>query len=51
MDVSRKLGILVFSMMPAIIGGGVLFALFHSYTIVGIYEFLLLCTVGAFVSS
>ena len=50
MDVSRKLGILVFSMMPAIIGGGVLFALFHSYTIVGIYEFLLLCTAGAFVS-
>ena len=50
MDVPRKLGILVFCGMPAIIGGGILYALFHSYTVVGVYEFLLVCTAGAFVS-
>ena len=50
MDVSRKLGILVFCAVPAIIGGGILFHLFHSYPIVGVYEFVLVCTAGAFVS-
>ena len=50
MDVSRKLGILIFCMVPAIIGGGILFHIFHSYTIVGVYEFLLLSAAGAFVS-
>jgi len=50
MDVSRKLGILVFCAVPAIIGGGILYHLFHSYPIVGAYEFILICTAGAFVS-
>jgi len=50
MDVSRKLGILIFCGVPAIIGGGILYALFHSYSIVGVYEFVLLCTAGAFVA-
>jgi hypothetical protein len=50
MDVSRKIGILVFCGVPAIIGGGILYHFFHSYTIVGAYEFLLLLTAGAFVS-
>ena len=50
MDVSRKLGILVFFGVPVIIGGGILYGLFHSYTIVGIYEFVLLGVAGAFVN-
>jgi hypothetical protein len=50
MDVSRKLGILVFFGVPAIIGGGIVYALFHSYISVFIYEVVLLFVAGAFVS-
>lgn len=50
MDVSRKLGILVFFGVPAIIGGGIVYALFHSYFPVFIYEIVLLFVAGAFVS-
>jgi hypothetical protein len=50
MDVPRKLGILVFSGVPAIIGGGILYHFTHSYTVVGIWACLLLCTIGAFIS-
>lgn len=50
MNVSRKLGIVVFCMVPAIIGGGIIYAIFHSYMPVVIYEILLLFTAGAFVS-
>ena len=50
MDISRKLGILVFFGVPAVIGGGITYALFgDSYTAVFIYEFLLLLTAGIFV--
>ena len=50
MNVSRKIGIVVFSMVPAIIGGGIVYAIFNSYMPVFIYEILLLFGVGAFVS-
>jgi zinc transporter ZupT len=50
MDVSRRLGILVFCAVPAIIGGGIIYAIFGSLTPVWIYEVLLLITAGAFVS-
>ena len=50
MDTSRRLGILVFSAVPAIVGGGIVMALFDSLTIMWIYEVLLLVTVGALVS-
>jgi zinc transporter ZupT len=51
MDISRKLGILVFFGVPAVIGGGITYALFgDSYNAVFIYEFLLLFTAGIFVS-
>lgn len=51
MDVSRKLGILVFCGVPAIIGGGIVSALFgHSLVAVAIYETLLIIAAGAFVS-
>ena len=48
---SRKIGILVFFGVPAIIGGGIVYSLFgHSYTPVFIYETLLLFFAGAFLS-
>jgi len=50
MNVSRKLGILIFCAVPAIVGGGILYALFHSYAPVLVYELLLLLTAGAFLS-
>ncbi len=50
MDVSRKLGILVFFGVPAIIGGGIVYAIFDSYTPMWIYEVILLFLAGAFIS-
>ncbi len=50
MDISRKLGILVFCGVPAIIGGGILFGMFHSYIPVAVFEILLLLVAGAFLS-
>ena len=50
MDVSRKLGILVIFGVPAIIGGGIVYAIFHSYIPVFVYEILLIFVAGAFVS-
>jgi len=50
MDVSRKLGILVFFGVPAIIGGGITYALFGSYIPVFIWEILLVFIAGIYVS-
>ncbi len=50
MNVSRKLGILIFCAVPAIVGGGIVYALFHNYAAVLAYEILLLLTAGAFLS-
>jgi hypothetical protein len=50
MDVSRKLGILVFFAVPAIIGGGVVFHFTHSWMYVFIYETLLVLTAGGFIT-
>lgn len=50
MDISRKLGILVFFGVPAIIGGGIVYALFGGYTPVFVYEILLLFTTGIFIA-
>ena len=50
MDISRKLGVLVFCGVPAIIGGGIVYALFGSYVPVVVYEVFLLFVGGAFVS-
>jgi hypothetical protein len=41
MDISRKLGIMVFTAVPAIIGGGIVYHFFGSFTQVIIYEALL----------
>jgi hypothetical protein len=50
MDISRKLGILILFGVPAIIGGGILFAAFGSWTPVYIFEALLLLIIGGFFS-
>ena len=50
MDVSRKLGILVFFAVPAIIGGGIIYALFESYAAVFVYETLLILAAGGVVA-
>jgi len=51
MDISRKIGIMVFSGVPIIVGGGIVYALSGgSYIAVGIYELILLFIFGAFIS-
>jgi hypothetical protein len=50
MDISRRIGILVFCGVPAIVGGGIIVAIFGSLTPMWIYEALLLVTAGALVS-
>jgi len=50
MNISRKLGILVFCGVPAIIGGGILFGIFHSYAPVVVYEIILLFVAGGLIS-
>jgi len=51
MSVSRKLGILVFFGVPAIIGGGITYAIFHgNFVPVFIFEILLLSVAGVFLS-
>jgi hypothetical protein len=50
MSVARKLGILVFFAVPAIIGGGIVYHFTHDYYSVAIYEIILLFIAGAFVA-
>ena len=51
MDISRKLGILVFFGVPAIIGGGIVYTVFGSYAAVFIFEIILLSIAGGLVCS
>jgi hypothetical protein len=51
MSVGRKLGIMVFFAVPAIIGGGIAYSIFNgSYVPVFIYETILLVFAGTFIS-
>jgi hypothetical protein len=51
MSVSRRLGTLVFFGMPAIVGGGIVYALTHgNYIDVAVYEVILYILAGALVS-
>ncbi len=50
MSITRKLGVLVFFGVPAIIGGGIVYHFFHDYTAVVIYEMVLLLVAGGFFS-
>ncbi|MFZ0135019.1 MAG: hypothetical protein WAK95_20960 [Desulfobacterales bacterium] len=50
MSVARKLGILVFCGVPAIIGGGIVYAIFNDLTAIFIYQTILLLGVGAYIA-
>ncbi len=51
MSISRRLGILVVFGVPAIVGGGVVYAVFNgSYAALAVYEVLLLITAGGVIS-
>ncbi len=50
MDISRRLGILVFFGVPAIIGGGIIYAIFGRFALVFIYEILLLFIAGVIIT-
>jgi hypothetical protein len=50
MNISRRLGILVIFAVPAIIGGGIIYAIFGNYVTVFVYEILLLLVAGGFAS-
>jgi zinc transporter ZupT len=50
MNMSRRLGILVFCMVPAIIGGGIVYGIFGDYVPVFVYEAILVVVAGALVS-
>jgi len=50
MNISRRLGTLVVFAVPAVIGGGIVYSLFHSYVSVFTYEIILLLVAGGFVS-
>jgi hypothetical protein len=50
MDVARKLGILVFCAVPAIVGGGIVYYTFNSLTALFFFLVILLLGAGAFVS-
>ena len=50
MTVARKLGILVFCGVPAIIGGGIVYAIFDDLMAVWIYQVILALAAGAIVA-
>ena len=50
MDISRRLAILIFCGVPAIVGGGIIYGATDSMTAMWIYEVLLLITAGALIS-
>ena len=48
MNMSRRLGTLVVFGVPAVIGGGIVYALFGSYVSVFAYEIILILIAGGF---
>jgi hypothetical protein len=50
MEISRKLGILIFAAVPAIVGGGIVYGIFHDFIPMFVYEGMLLAFVGAIIS-
>ncbi len=48
MDITRKLAILVFCGVPAIIGGGIVYGLMGSYPAVVVYELMLAGVASAY---
>ena len=50
MSIPRKLGILIFFAVPAIIGGGIVYAIFDDLTPMFIYQAILMLGAGAFIA-
>jgi hypothetical protein len=50
MNISRKLGVLIFCGVPAIVGSGIVYAIFGSYVPVVIYMAILLLVAGGIIS-
>ena len=50
MNMSRRLGTLMVFGVPAVIGGGIVYALFGSYVSVFAYEIILILIAGGFAS-
>jgi hypothetical protein len=51
MDIARKLGTLVFFAVPAIIGGGIIYAIFDAnWVAVWVYQAVLLIFAGGMIS-
>lgn len=48
MDTARKLGILIFTGVPAIMGGGIVYHIFKSIFPIAVYEALLYLAVAVF---
>ena len=48
MNISRSLGTLVVFAVPAIVGGGIVYAFFGNYVAVSVFETLLLFVAGGF---
>ncbi|MCG8637459.1 MAG: hypothetical protein MI863_26770 [Desulfobacterales bacterium] len=51
MDIPRKLGILIYTAVPAIVGGGIVYHFFESWTQVIIFEIMLVMAALGIVSS
>lgn len=51
MDIPRKLGILVYTAVPAIVGGGIIYHFFGSFTQVIIFEIILVLAALGIISS
>ena len=50
MSIARKLGTLVVFGVPAIVGGGIVYAIFGSYIPVAVFEGLLIFSAGGLIS-
>ena len=50
MDIPRKLGILVFTAVPAIIGGGIVYHIFGTLSSILVYEIILYLLAGSYMS-
>lgn len=50
MDIARKIGIMVFMGVPAIIGGGIVYHFFGNYTATILFEIILLLTALGLIS-
>ncbi len=51
MDIPRKLGVLIYSAVPAIVGGGIVFHFFGNYLQVIVFEILLFLAVLGIIRS